>query len=76
MSTAPPSMEQVPMRAAMRLSPCAEALMRKLNEELDWVAEHEAELLRQYEGELLVVHRREVIAHGDDETELCTANFF
>jgi len=58
------------MQRTMALSPTTEALMRQVNEDLDWVAEHEGELLRRYEGELVVVHRREVIAHGDDEAEL------
>ncbi len=58
------------MQRTTTLSPGAEALMEQVNEDLDWVAEHEGELLRQYEGELVVVHKREVIAHGDDEAEL------
>ena len=64
------------MQQTMALSPEAEALMQQVNEDLDWVAEHEGELLRQYEGELVVVHKREVIAHGDDEAELirCAAS--
>jgi len=66
----PRTVEEVRMQRTMALSPTTEALMRQVNEDLDWVAEHEGELLRRYEGELVVVHRREVIAHGDDEAEL------
>jgi hypothetical protein len=58
------------MQRTRTLSAYDEALMRQVNDDLDWVAEHESKLLRQYEGELVVVHKREVIAHGDDEAEL------
>jgi len=52
------------------LSPNVEVLIQQVNDDLDWVAEHEGELMRQYEGELVIVHKRQVIAHGDDEAEL------
>lgn len=58
------------MQRTSTLTPDAAALMQRLNDDLDWVAEHERELLRLYEGELVVVHKREVIAHGADEAEL------
>jgi hypothetical protein len=41
-----------------------------MNDDLDWVTQHEQDLLRQYGGELIVVHKREVIAHGQNEAEL------
>jgi hypothetical protein len=52
------------------LSKAEQAVMQQMNEDLDWVAEHEGDLLRQYEGELIVVHKRRIIAHGYDEAAL------
>jgi hypothetical protein len=66
----PRTVDEVGTRRTMTLPPGAEALMQQVNQDLDWVAEHEGELLRQYEGELVLVHKGEVIAHGDDEAEL------
>ena len=47
----PPSVEETRMQRTRTLSPGAETLMQQVNQDLDWVAEHEGELLRQYEGE-------------------------
>ena len=50
------------------LKPCAN-LHQQQYEDLRWARRNE-QLRRQYEGELIVVHKKQVIAHGHDETQL------